>query len=112
MGTHPIFESDFDCLTELEMSLSDSSLPKLQTSLDPSDPRRKVIDSLSLPKNEMLIQDSKIKLQKCFLCDLEFDIGSTQREIFLAHVITNHKMVIGDVDLISDLTSYVAYWRK
>jgi len=43
----------------------------------------------------------------------EFHIHITlSREIFLAHVITNHKMVIGDVDLISDLTSYVAYWRK
>ena len=33
------------------------------------------------------------------------------RETFLAHVITNHKLVIGEVELISDLTSYVAYWR-
>lgn len=26
-------------------------------------------------------------------------------------MITNHKLVIGEVELISDLTSYVAYWR-
>ena len=34
-----------------------------------------------------------------------------QREAFLAHSITTHKLVIGDVELISDLSSYVAYWR-
>ena len=85
-----------------------------------------VIETLSLPKNEILIEDFETKT-KSFLCELEFDIGTTQkyaifgillfyvsfcRESFLAHIITKHKLVIGDVELISDLTSYVAYWRK
>ena len=103
-------------------------------------PRRLVIETLALPKNETLIENFETKT-KCFLCDLEFDLnieryafhqGSTDRhptdryvnpcgeksskisyfrETFLAHVITNHKLVIGEVELISDLTSYVAYWR-
>merc|ERR1712131_282194 len=34
----------------------------------------------------------------------------TEREAFLTHVITVHKLVIGDVELISDLSSYVEYW--
>jgi len=72
-------------------------------------PRRLVIETLALPKNETLIENFETKT-KCFLCDLEFDLN-IERETFLAHVITNHKLVIGEVELISDLTSYVAYWR-
>ena len=43
---------------------------------------------------------------------LEFDLGNTQRDQFLSHAITAHRMVIGDVGLISDLTAYVNYWKE
>jgi len=31
MGTHPIFESDFDCLTEWEIYLNDTSVTALSS---------------------------------------------------------------------------------
>merc|ERR1712242_457597 len=45
MGTHPIFESDFDCLTEMENDVkpdiveqSEPSLPSVETLLPPLEP--------------------------------------------------------------------------
>ena len=73
-------------------------------------PRQLVTETLSLPAVEVL-NASNTKSTKCFLCDLEFNMFE-QREAFLAHSITTHKLVIGDVELISDLSSYVTYWRK
>ena len=37
-------------------------------------PRRLVIETLALPKNETLIENFETKT-KCFLCDLEFDLN-------------------------------------
>merc|ERR1712235_202473 len=71
-------------------------------------PRQLVIETLSLPKSEELNLKSDQKT-KCFLCGMEFNM-LTEREAFLTHVITVHKLVIGDVELISDLSSYVEYW--
>ena len=73
-------------------------------------PRQLVAETLSLPAVEVLNASNTQKTQ-CFLCPIEFNMFE-QREAFLAHSITTHKLVIGDVELISDLSSYVAYWRS
>lgn len=73
--------------------------------------RRAVIETLPLPRQSTLIDESPTTTT-CFLCDDEFDVGDAQRDLFLSHSITQHKLVIGDVALISDLTSYVAYWKE
>ena len=52
-------------------------------------PRQLVIETLSLPKSEVLNSKSDQKT-KCFLCGMEFNM-LTEREAFLTHVITVHK---------------------
>jgi len=99
MGTHPIFESDFDCLTDRKMT-------------DFSSSRRAVLESMdTLPRQSTLDQNDPSPA-KCFLCEEEFAVGSSGRDAFLSHCISLHKMVIGDVHLISDLHSYVTHWRE
>ena len=60
----------------------------------------------------LVYDQSEPSPSKCFLCEEEFAVGSSGRDAFLSHCISLHKMVIGDVHLISDLESYVAHWRE
>jgi len=45
-------------------------------------PRRLVIETLALPKNETLIENFETKT-KCFLCDLEFDLNIERYWLYL-----------------------------
>ena len=45
-------------------------------------PRRLVIETLALPKNETLIENFETKT-KCFLCDLEFDLNIERYRSYL-----------------------------
>ncbi|KAJ8664215.1 hypothetical protein QAD02_005252 [Eretmocerus hayati] len=46
----------------------------------------------------------------CLLCDSVY-VLPTQEESFLTHLFNEHRLVIGDVDKIASLKSYIRYWR-
>ena len=47
----------------------------------------------------------------CLLCEDTFNHPQQQDE-FLRHLTLEHRFVIGQVELVADLPSYVAYWRN
>jgi len=60
MGTHPIFESDFDCLTDLHVSSAKEIFKKLEEiELNRSIFLQKKILKLFQPKNTQKIQKTK-----------------------------------------------------
>ncbi|XP_062617716.1 zinc finger protein 277-like [Saccostrea cucullata] len=48
---------------------------------------------------------------QCLFCPDKFNISS-QKEDLLKHLALEHKFVIGDVNLITDLKKYLTYWRQ
>lgn len=47
----------------------------------------------------------------CLFCQEQFN-ATVQKEDLLRHLAVNHKFVIGDVNLITDLKKYLTYWRQ
>ncbi|XP_002742133.1 zinc finger protein 277-like [Saccoglossus kowalevskii] len=47
----------------------------------------------------------------CLVCNHPYDMVK-EKDIFLKHLAVDHKLIIGDVNLICDLKSYVEYWWK
>merc|ERR1712062_607879 len=65
MGTHPIFESDFDCLTEVGMSV----VPNVQLSKDRLDALYADIQKLDTAETEVKVRIKPISpLLACHLC--------------------------------------------
>nr|CAD7262325.1 unnamed protein product [Timema shepardi] len=54
--------------------------------------------------------DDLDELSCCLLCDEKFCL-TTQHEEMLLHLFNRHHLVIGDVNLIASMKSYLAYWR-
>lgn len=65
--------------------------------------------ALSFPERPASLMD-KERPVCCLLCDLKFLHPSGEQDI-LKHLMEAHKFVIGDVHMIADLPSYVAYWK-
>lgn len=47
----------------------------------------------------------------CILCDKIFKFN-IEKDLYLAHLYLQHRLVIGDVDDIAILDEYLIYWRK
>ena len=66
---------------------------------------------LSFPEKESSPSLDEDRLMVCLLCEENF-IHPGQRDDFLRHLTQEHRFVIGQVKLVADLPSYVAYWRN
>ena len=47
----------------------------------------------------------------CLLCEEKFEYPR-QKDEFLVHLTCEHRFIIANVEMISDLPSYIAYWRN
>jgi len=71
-----------------------------------------VLEPLSLPDARQT-QETCEKLLSCVLCDETFGtICQGQSVLFLQHLVTQHKFVIGKVEEVCKLPSYCLYWKK
>ena len=68
-----------------------------------------IAEVLSLPRRCDIV-DEPFAPVECLLCDETFDLACSQN--FLRHLLVDHKFVIGDVNLIWDLGSYINYWKN
>ncbi|XP_033208041.1 zinc finger protein 277 [Belonocnema kinseyi] len=61
-------------------------------------------------KSQFKELDDKPAETKCLLCETAFILPTNEKD-FLTHIFKEHRLVIGDVDKIASLKSYVYYWR-
>ena len=47
----------------------------------------------------------------CLLCEESFEHPKREKE-FLLHLTCEHRFIIANVEMVSDLPSYIAYWRN
>lgn len=75
-----------------------------------TDPQPAILEPLRLPEKEKtpVFEEKEIE---CLLCEEVFNIPYQQQE-FLKHLLSEHKFVIGDVNIIADLPAYVRYWKN
>merc|ERR1712168_375361 len=73
MGTHPIFESDFDCLTEIKKKMDDP-----ECFLDSASWRSRLKRTLLYPGNQSI--DNTLPLQVSELCVASFRHAAPKKE--------------------------------
>jgi len=76
-----------------------------------TDPEPGILEPLRLPEikeKTPIFEDQDVE---CLLCEDSFNIPTEQQQ-FLKHLLSEHKFVIGDVNLISDFPAYVRYWKN
>ena len=66
---------------------------------------------MSFPEKEPSPTFDDERLMVCLLCEDTFNFPP-QKEEFLKHLTFEHHFVIGQVELVADLPSYIAYWRN
>ncbi len=66
---------------------------------------------LTFPERKSMFLFDQERDMVCLICDDTF-CHPREEQDFLKHLLLEHKFVIGDVHLISDLPSYVAYWKN
>merc|ERR1711962_88892 len=96
MGTHPIFESDFDCLTEkcFEMSLTGEELSSLVSLTEKSQDHSDVapsLESLSHSFLQEISSDSLFRVLSGLICLLECDLLSPQARFAAITVLLESK---------------------
>merc|ERR1711990_24462 len=96
MGTHPIFESDFDCLTEkcFEMSLTGEELSSLVSLTEKSQDHSDVapsLESLSHSFLQEISSDSLFRVLSGLICLLECDLLSPQARFAALTVLLESK---------------------
>ncbi|XP_012268924.2 zinc finger protein 277 [Athalia rosae] len=67
-------------------------------------------ESSSKCKSQFVGLDDDPQETKCFLCEASYVLPDNQKEM-LTHIFNEHRVVIGDVEKISSLKSYIHYWR-
>jgi len=60
-------------------------------------------------KNQALFLD-KDRTIVCLLCEESFEHPKKEKE-FLLHLTCEHRFIIANIEMVSDLPSYIAYWR-
>merc|ERR1711892_1132497 len=94
MGTHPIFESDFDCLTDVKMSsIDDDSSVKVAIRIRPQLAREQIEGSRVCT----FVAEGQVTLgkDKSFTYDYVFDLHQTQHDCYTGSVT---KLVAGCFD--------------
>jgi len=66
---------------------------------------------LSFPEKESSPFFDKDRQIVCLLCEETFEHPKEEKE-FLVHLTGEHRFIIGNVEMVSDLPSYIAYWRN
>jgi len=65
---------------------------------------------LSFPEKESSPFLDKDRTIVCLLCEESFEHPLKEKE-FLLHLTCEHRFIIANIEMVSDLPSYVAYWR-
>jgi len=75
-----------------------------------TNPEPGILEPLRLPEKENtpIFEEQEII---CLLCDDNYTLPSQQKD-FLKHLLSEHKFVISDVNMISDLAAYIRYWKN
>jgi len=75
-----------------------------------TNPEPGILEPLRLPEKEKtpIFEEKEVV---CLLCEENFSFPVEQQE-FLKHILKEHKFVIADVNIISDLPAYVRYWKN
>lgn len=75
-------------------------------------PRPGILEPLRLPSpppsSRDILEDSEII---CLFCDEVFLYPQNHQE-FLKHLLTDHKFVIADVNMIGNFPAYIRYWKN
>lgn len=75
-------------------------------------PRPSILEPLRLPSplpfTRTIIEDPEIT---CLFCEEKYLHPNGQQD-FLQHLLTFHKFVIADVNMIGNFPSYISYWRN
>lgn len=66
---------------------------------------------LLFPEKDKDSTFDKERVMLCLVCEETFQHPQEEKE-FLKHLSSEHHFIIGHVELISDLPSYVSYWRN
>ena len=66
---------------------------------------------LSFPEKESSPFLDKDRTIVCLLCEENFEHPKKEKE-FLLHLTCEHRFIIANIEMVSDLPSYVAYWRN
>jgi len=66
---------------------------------------------LTFPERENSSFFDKDRIVVCLLCEDVFNYP-TEKVDFLRHLTLEHRFIIGSVEMVSDLPSYIAYWRN
>ncbi|XP_014238381.1 zinc finger protein 277 isoform X1 [Trichogramma pretiosum] len=61
-------------------------------------------------KSQFIDLDDNPAEMACLLCDSMFLLPTNKQE-FLEHLMKDHSLIIGDVDKIASLKSYIRYWK-
>lgn len=61
-------------------------------------------------KSQFVGLDDDPQDTKCLLCEVSFPLPNDQKKM-LTHIFEEHRLVIGDVEKIASLKSYIYYWR-
>ncbi|XP_046609624.1 zinc finger protein 277 isoform X1 [Neodiprion virginianus] len=61
-------------------------------------------------KSQFIELDDRPQNTRCLLCEETYLLPNNQQQM-LTHIFTQHRLVIGDVEKIASLKSYIHYWR-
>lgn len=91
--------------TWLKQYMADSNFPEWTKT------KKGITQPLLLPEKEDKSKASCQSEADCLLCERKFVVPEKQQEL-LRHLFEDHKLVIGDVNMVSDLPAYLAYWKS
>lgn len=91
-------------LLQLKQYFDDSNFPEWTKG------SRGITVPLSFPEKESSPFLDKDRTIVCLLCEESFEHPQKEKE-FLLHLTCEHRFIIANIEMVSDLPSYVAYWR-
>ena len=100
----PVYLIRTSFLLQLKQYFDDSNFPEWTKG------SRGITVPLSFPEKESSPFLDKDRTIVCLLCEENFEHPKKEKE-FLLHLTCEHRFIIANIEMVSDLPSYVAYWR-
>ena len=100
----PVYLIRTSFLLQLKQYFDDSNFPEWTKG------SRGITVPLSFPEKESSPFLDKDRTIVCLLCEESFEHPQKEKE-FLLHLTCEHRFIIANIEMVSDLPSYVAYWR-
>jgi len=106
LGIHPVAGASPPPMS----AIPGSEKRRLSSHRASDDPAVRVGDNLSPALDDICLLNFEEK-QLCMLCPKRFDMD-VERDLFLAHLVMDHNVVIADVKHVPYFPGYVEEWRK